>query len=656
MLALLLLAPWGCSGLQIAPRAATWRPSKLRGALGFNGGVAAPHGIVELKFDHVQIYASELQPLRVYKALEDSMNARCSAGGDIVPETAVNFAPEGRDIVAQMLTGLNWRITAAYESGGTANLLVSAPGVDGARFVVTAPSGASVEDAETWASRAALDRHAALRKGKAGFGVLGFAIVGGATAAELFERYSTTHKALLLHDSPLRCGSAWVVEAYAYYAVDSVEADRGTVLRFIQNDSADEPLAGLGKVPFEYNDWSVLAVSDHWVSNVFDRPRFVETLTDVLGFLPRVEFESGVVAAGEAVIESTVPGNDASLPSRQVFLPVNNAVSNAGHVAAYLEQRGQGVQHVASRVQDLVAVVSRANALRTATGEGIAFLEIPRSYYGYIASADSLARDAGVDCDFALKCLDALRRDAIVDATGVVLDLEADLPQRVFKVLKGLGRGDDDKVASVSNAVGRSRYRNLFALLGDALEPKAYLELVRNCVLVDRQGDDVLYQIFTRSVLQAKAGEEAPFLEFIQRVCGGAAKERAGCGGFGIRNFLTLFLSIELNKAQAGVSGASNAFDADVAKRQVECLQRQLDASNPILTAIAKAVVDEVDALTALQSMADAPSTATAGDAPLQAALAAATARKHEAQQDLKDTSAKYAAEMRALRLESPRL
>ncbi len=43
-------------------------------------------------------------------------------------------------------------------------------------------------------------------------------------------------------------------------------------------------------------------------------------------------------------------------------------------------------------------------------------------------------------------------------------------------------------------------------------------------------------------------GEQAPFLEFIQRVCDKKAIEiKPGCGGFGIRNFLTLFLSIEVS-------------------------------------------------------------------------------------------------------------
>ena len=53
--------------------------------------------------------------------------------------------------------------------------------------------------------------------------------------------------------------------------------------------------------------------------------------------------------------------------------------------------------------------------------------------------------------------------------------------------------------------------------------------------------------------LQREAGQESPFLEFIQRVCseckntdGSCRPIKPGCGGFGIRNFLTLFLSIEV--------------------------------------------------------------------------------------------------------------
>ena len=84
----------------------------------------------------------------------------------------------------------------------------------------------------------------------------------------------------------------------------------------------------------------------------------------------------------------------------------------------------------------------------------------------------------------------------------------------------------------------KSRYRNIHALLGDQIGEDYYLGVVRNQVLVDIQGSDILLQIFTCNILQRKQGEEAPFLEFIQRVCseskGPAGRGiKPGCGGFG---------------------------------------------------------------------------------------------------------------------------
>ena len=40
------------------------------------------------------------------------------------------------------------------------------------------------------------------------------------------------------------------------------------------------------------------------------RRGFLDTLEDTLGFSPKVDFNAGVVAAGEAQIESTVTGNE----------------------------------------------------------------------------------------------------------------------------------------------------------------------------------------------------------------------------------------------------------------------------------------------------------------------------------------------------------
>ena len=149
----------------------------------------------------------------------------------------------------------------------------------------------------------------------------------------------------------------------------------------------------------------------------------------------------------------------------------------------------------------------------------------------------------------------------------------------------------------------RSRYINLHKLLGDSFNDQKYLSLVRNQILVDIQGDDLLLQIFTSNVLQRKAGEEAPFFEYIERVCseslnsdGSNRRLRPGCGGFGIRNFLTLFLSIEVSKAMLEVVRARSAGDMqkkNYAEKMVDIFTEQLNESNPILNEISDAMKEE---------------------------------------------------------------
>mmetsp|Transcript_21571 Transcript_21571/g.43066 ORF Transcript_21571/g.43066 Transcript_21571/m.43066 type:complete len:138 (-) Transcript_21571:63-476(-) len=71
---------------------------------------------------------------------------------------------------------------------------------------------------------------------------------------------------------------------------------------------------------------------------------------------------------------------------------------------------------------------------------------------------------------------------------------------------------------------------------------------------------------------------------------------KPGCGGFGIRNFLTLFLSIEVSKAMLDKSAALSRGDevaAASAARRVGIFKEQLDESNPILTAISDAMTAE---------------------------------------------------------------
>ena len=112
-----------------------------------------------------------------------------------------------------------------------------------------------------------------------------------------------------------------------------------------------------------------------------------------------MNFNAGVVGAGEAVIESSVTGNEPEnlvlkneeeffQSHDQIFLPINNPLSPHGHVYMFLQELGQGVQHVASKVPDLPNFIARSNQYRKITGEGLSFLKIPRSYYGYLQDRD----------------------------------------------------------------------------------------------------------------------------------------------------------------------------------------------------------------------------------------------------------------------------
>jgi hypothetical protein len=168
-------------------------------------------------------------------------------------------------------------------------------------------------------------------------GVLAFEVPKGQLAG-IRERYKKLHPELLLHkdiitysDDRTISGSAMaprtismgimsVLEVYAYYTPgERSEADKGTVLRFVERSGsfASSPgfanpegvLPGLRDADPHFDGTSIPAYSDHWVSNVIDRLGFLQTLEETLGFVPKVEFNAGVIAAGAARIESTVIGN-----------------------------------------------------------------------------------------------------------------------------------------------------------------------------------------------------------------------------------------------------------------------------------------------------------------------------------------------------------
>merc|ERR1712203_620458 len=154
----------------------------------------------------------------------------------------------------------------------------------------------------------------------------------------------------------------------------------------------------------------------------------------------------------------------------------------------------------------------------------------------------------------------------------------------------------------------RARYSNMYDLLKENVTEALYLRIVSNNILVDIQGEDLLFQIFSAKVLQREDGQEGPFFEFIQRVCSESKDPKtglprpikAGCGGFGIRNFLTLFLSIEVSKSmglKAEADAKGDISTSELHDKMVDAFTSQLDESNPILTDISDAMTMEGAAL-----------------------------------------------------------
>ena len=287
-------------------------------------------------------------------------------------------------------------------------------------------------------------------------------------------------------------GSIRIVEVFAFYR-DGVP-DKGTVLRFVERSGsyAERPgfanpggvLPGLEDVHASFDGTSIPAYSDHWVSNVLDREDFLSTLEETLGFTPKVDFNAGVISAGDAVIESTVIGNtsksiiqnreQALRDQTQVYLPVNNALSSHGHVHGFVLQLGQGIQHVASRVDDLVSFVERVNNYRAMTGGGFSFLDIPRSYYGVLTPEDLTS--AGCSEALSGEVWRGLIALNISTVTGVIdIDVTADTitSLSVSPEVRDEWHSISGRVAEV---VKKSRYRNIESLLGNRLSSDKYMQ------------------------------------------------------------------------------------------------------------------------------------------------------------------------------------
>jgi len=216
------------------------------------------------------------------------------------------------------------------------------------------------------------------------------------------------------------------------------------------------------------------------------------------------------------------------------------------HVYGFLEEIGQGIQHIASRVNSLVDFVERCNRMYDITGEGFTFLKIPRSYYG-ILTVEYLQGQTDISYDLALKIIHICERHHIVVSIDGAVDLDV-TREGLMEILDSETWSDDtdkeiydDKKESIADAVLSSRYCNLYGLLRNQISEMTYMRIVRNQILVDVQGEDILYQIFTCKILNRNVTDEAPFLEIIQRVCSQCEDEdgcknrkiKSGCGGFG---------------------------------------------------------------------------------------------------------------------------
>ena len=510
----------------------------------------SPH--YDYRFHHTHVFVDSIKPLAEYKQLEAALNALAKKGSFdpmsgqvefLVPDALQERIAEARahwtklmpgakdpkvyksqsqDFVTQLIAGTGWRVTAEHVGEGTRSLLVCSEDPCGAKMVVTAKTRDVADEPYNHFNSSTVQRFHDMHAGRQGIAVLGFECAPG-KIDEVFANYQKLHPKLLASElnvhkdtrvvnngskqRTIELGSFKAMEVFAYYLPNNSEdADKGTLIRFVERTGSYSGTPGFGNphgvlpglvnVPAEFDGTSCSSYSDHWVSNVDDRNRFLNTLKDTLGFMPKVDFNAGVVAAGEAIIESTVTGNTSELNTQdlqvafedqsQVYLPINNALSPVGHVAGYIKEIGQGVQHLAQRVKNLSQFIERVSNYREITGEGFTFLRIPRSYYGRLTT-QTLVKKGGVSEGLAKAVFDALVAAGNLTLVGII-DMDIQPAQVEALVLPAEHQAEfKEKVAVISMLVLRSRYENIFALLRDLISDEEYVRIVRHQVLVDIQ-------------------------------------------------------------------------------------------------------------------------------------------------------------------------
>jgi hypothetical protein len=272
--------------------------------------------VSSMSFDHIQVFVKSLQTIDFYKKLELENNEyREKLHNKQIDLSAVNdsnFSPLKQDLVQQLLWGLGCRVIAHNECKSSRSVLVaSTPSAQLAtRFIITAPTSTEAkndsEEEYPYLSGDFANKFFSLHAGHEGFAVFGFLLKEVGACDEIYRICKEKHPALLRFESGPKIfnknGQEFkILEIYTFYK-DGVEdkiADEGTVMRFIEK-SGDRSSSLPGFIDDEYSfpTGHLVSYFDHWVSNVMNRKQYLETLKDILGFNPKVDFNAGVVAAG----------------------------------------------------------------------------------------------------------------------------------------------------------------------------------------------------------------------------------------------------------------------------------------------------------------------------------------------------------------------
>jgi hypothetical protein len=111
-----------------------------------------------------------------------------------------------------------------------------------------------------------------------------------------------------------------------------------------------------------------------------------------------------------------------------------------------------------------------------------------------------LVESVGIDQALAEAVVNVCIQKNVVTTDGAV-DLELTRQSLLYLLDESFAKsqmkdGNDSQQEQITDAILKSRYRNLDSLLRNHVSKSTYLYIVRTKVLVDVQGDDLLYQIF----------------------------------------------------------------------------------------------------------------------------------------------------------------